>query len=126
MRGFPVLAHRPVEQYFRTLAPNFPNWLDKQDMGISELVMASSAQTRVKGCGKTGQTFTLYHVNLIDGSGRALSQGFKNLSCGSCASTFQKMTYGIVLCPACAEQLGFAPLARTKAPAPVPAKSSRS
>ena len=79
-------------------------------MGISELAM--SAQTRVKGCGKTGQTFTLYHVNLFDGTGRPMSQGSKNLACGNCASTFQKQTYGIVLCTDCAKQLGFAPLAQ--------------
>ena len=70
----------------------------------------SNAQIRVKGCGKTGQTFTLYHVSLFDGTGRALSQGFKNLACGCCASTFQKMTYGIVLCRNCAESLGFPPI----------------
>jgi hypothetical protein len=78
-------------------------------MGISELVM-NAQQTRVKGCGKTGQDFTLYHVGIFDGTARPLAQGFKNLACGSCASTFQKMTYGIVLCRNCADHLGFPPL----------------
>jgi hypothetical protein len=73
-------------------------------------MMSSNAQKRVKGCGQTGHTFTLYHVSIFDGTGRPLAQGFKNLACGSCASTFQKMTYGIVLCPNCADQLGFLPL----------------
>jgi len=71
-----------------------------------------NAPQRVKGCGKTGQNFTLYYVSLLDGTGRPMSHGFKNLDCGCCASTFQKMTYGIVLCTNCAEQLGFAPLLR--------------
>ena len=81
-------------------------------MSVFDLVMNSNAQIRVKGCGKTDQTFTLYHVSIFDGSARPLSQGFKNLACGSCASTFQKMTYGIVLCTSCADRLGFAPLPR--------------
>jgi hypothetical protein len=72
--------------------------------------MSSHAATRVKGCGKTGQVFTLYHISLFDGTARPLAQGFKNLACGCCASTFQKLTYGIVLCPNCAERLGFASL----------------
>lgn len=77
--------------------------------------MTSDAQIRVKGCGKTGEIFTLYHVSILDGTGHPLAQGFKNLDCGSCASTFQKMTYGIVLCPNCADRLGFAPLPRATA-----------
>ena len=77
-------------------------------MGISEFAM--NAPKRVRGCGKTGQNFTLYYVSLLDGTGRPMSHGFKNLDCGCCASTFQKMTYGIVLCTDCAEHLGFAPL----------------
>ena len=83
-------------------------------------MMSINAQKRVKGCGQTGHTFTLYHVSILDGAGRPLAQGFKNLACGSCASTFQKMTYGIVLCPNCAQQLGFAPLpvARTESAKP--------
>jgi predicted amidophosphoribosyltransferase len=79
-------------------------------MGVSELVMSGNAPQRVKGCGKDDQTLTLYYVSLFDGTGRPLSQGFINHACGSCASTFQKMTYGIMLCPSCANQLGFAPL----------------
>jgi hypothetical protein len=93
-------------------------------MGVSELVM--NAQKRVKGCGKIGQTFTLYHVSISDGTGRALAQGFKNLACGSCASTFQKMTYGVILCPNCAEHLGFALLPRATATTAESAKTSRS
>jgi len=92
-------------------------------MGISELAM--NAQKRVKGCGKTGQSFTLYHVSLFDGTGRPMSQGFKNLACGCCASTFQKMTYGIVLCTDCAEHLGFAPLPRATSATTESAKTSR-
>jgi len=92
-------------------------------MAISELVM--NAQQRVKGCGKTGQDFTLYYVSLLDGAGRPMSQGFKNLDCGSCASTFQKMTYGIVLCTTCAEQLGFSPLPRDKSITTKSRKTSR-
>jgi len=95
-------------------------------MGVSELVMSGNAQKRVKGCGKTGQTLTLYHVSIFEGSGRPLSQGFKNLTCGSCASTFQKMTYGIMLCPNCAEHLGFAPLPRATAATTESAKTFRS
>ena len=106
-------------------------------MGVSELVMNSKALTRVKGCGKTGgcgqsggfgqtgQTFTLYHVNLFDGTGRPPSQSFHNLACGSCASTFQKMTYGIVLCQSCADQLGFPRLAKATGAATEAAKTSR-
>ena len=88
-----------------------------QAMGISELAM--NAQKRVKGCGKTGQNFTLYHVSLFDGTASPMSQGFKNLACGCCVSTFQKMTYGIVLCPTCAEQLGLAPLPSSRPKAPL-------
>jgi hypothetical protein len=86
-------------------------------MGVFELIMSGNAPQRVKGCGKDDQTLTLYYVSLFDGTGRPLSQGFINHACGCCASTFQKMTYGIMLCPSCANQLGFAPLSRaTKAP----------
>jgi hypothetical protein len=95
-------------------------------MGVSELVMSSNAQKRVNGCGKIGQTFTLYHISLFDGTARPLAQGFKNLACGCCASTFQKLTYGIVLCPSCAEHLGFAPLPSTTVAATESAKTSRS
>lgn len=87
--------------------------------------MNSNAQARVKGCGKTGQTFTLYHVSLFDGSARPLSQGFINLACGSCASTFQKATYGIVLCGKCADQLGFPPLPKATTGTTESAKTSR-
>jgi hypothetical protein len=87
--------------------------------------MNSNAQIRVKGCGKTGQTFTLYHISIFDGSARPLSQGFKNLACGSCASTFQKMTYGIVLCRSCADHLGFPHLPRATAATTESAKTSR-
>ena len=76
--------------------------------------MNSYAATRVKGCGKTGQVFTLYHISLFDGTARPLAQGFKHLACGCCASTFQKLTYGIVLCLNCADQLGFPPLSAAK------------
>jgi hypothetical protein len=93
-------------------------------MGVPELVM--NAQKRVKGCGKIGQTLTLYHVSIFDGTGSALAQGFRNLACGSCASTFQKMTYGILLCPNCAEHLGFAPLPRATAATTESDKTSRS
>jgi hypothetical protein len=88
--------------------------------------MSSNAQVRVKGCGKTGQTFTLYYVSIFDGSGRPLSQGFQNLACGSCVSTFQKATYGIVLCRRCADHLGYPPLPRATAAAAESAKTSRS
>jgi hypothetical protein len=88
-------------------------------MGISELAMK-----RVKGCGKTGQNFTLYHVSLFDGMARPMSQGFKNLACGCCASTFQKLTYGIVLCTDCAKHLGFAPLPRATSATTESAKTS--
>ena len=69
--------------------------------------MSSNPQIRVKGCGKTGQNFTLYHVSIIDGTALPLAQGFRHLDCGCCVSTFQKMTYGIVLCLNCADHLGF-------------------
>ena len=71
--------------------------------------MSSNAQKRVKGCGKTGQIFTLYHVNMVDGKARPLAQGFNHLACGCYASTFEKRTYGIVLCLNCADHLGFLP-----------------
>lgn len=76
--------------------------------------MSTIVQIRVKGCGKAGHAFTLYHVSIFDGLARALSHGFKNLACGCCVSTFQKMTYGIVLCPDCADHLGFPPLPMAK------------
>jgi hypothetical protein len=52
--------------------------------------MSSPAQKRVKGCGKTGQIFTLYHISILDGTVRPLARGFKHLAWGSCASTFEK------------------------------------
>jgi hypothetical protein len=84
--------------------------------------MSSYAATRVKGCGKTGQVFTLYHISLVDGTARPLAQGFKNLACGCCASTFQKLTYGIVLCLNCADQLGFPPLSAPKSESAKPSR----
>lgn len=88
-------------------------------MGMTDILEnAQNSHARVKGCGKSGQDFTLYYVHLIDGTGRPMMQGFHNLACGSCASTFQKMTYGIVLCQKCAAQLSFPPLLVTKAKTP--------
>jgi len=101
---------RPSRQYSRTLAAQPSSLAKYVAMGVSELVMSGSALTRIKGCGKLGQSLTLYHVSLFDGTGRPLSQGFINHACGCCASTFQKVTYGIMLCPSCADQLGLAPL----------------
>jgi hypothetical protein len=72
------------------LPPDLPNGYISA-MGISELAMnaqsSASSMARVKGCGKTGQDFTLYHVNLFDGTGRAMSQGFKNSFNSGFAST---------------------------------------
>jgi len=85
-------------------------------------LMSSNAQKRVKGCGKTGQIFTLYHISIFDGTARPLAQGFKHLACGCCASTFQKMTYGIVLCLNCADHLGFPPLPVAKTESAKPSR----
>ena len=71
--------------------------------------MSINAPKRVKGCGTTGQIFTLYHISIFDGTARPLAQGFKHLACGCYASTFEKRTYGIVLCRNCADHFGFPP-----------------
>ena len=88
-------------------------------MGMTDILTnAQNSRARVKGCGTDGQDFTLYYVHLFDGTGSPMVQGFDNLACGSCASTFQKMTYGIILCQKCAGQLGFPPLPGAKAKTP--------
>ena len=88
--------------------------------------MSINAPRRVKGCGNTGQIFTLYHVSMSDGKARPLAQGFTHLACGCYASTFEKRTYGIVLCLNCADQLGFPPLPKATAATTESAKTARS
>ena len=70
--------------------------------------MSSPAQELVRGCGKTRQILTLYHVG-PDGTARPLTHGFEHLACGYYPEALETVTYGILLCSNCADLLGFAP-----------------
>ena len=71
--------------------------------------MRSPAQEPVRGCGKTRQILTLYHVG-PDGTARPLTHGFEHLACGYYPSTIEERTYGILLCGSCTIRLLFPPI----------------
>jgi hypothetical protein len=68
--------------------------------------MSSRSQERVRGCGKTGLSLTLYHVG-PDGTARPLTHGFEHHACGDCPSTLQERAYGILLCGSCTVRILF-------------------
>ena len=68
--------------------------------------MSSLSQERVRGCGKSGLSLTLYHVG-PDGTARPLTHGFEHLACGYYPSTMEERTYGILLCGSCTIRLLF-------------------
>jgi hypothetical protein len=61
---------------------------------------------KVRGCGQSNTTLTLYHVT-FSGQVRPLASGFERLACGNQPSTFEVHSYGILLCKECAGRLGF-------------------
>jgi hypothetical protein len=63
---------------------------------------------RVRGCGRTNTTLTLYHV-AASGNARPVSSGFEHLQCGKGPSTFEIHSYGILLCQECVNRLAFPP-----------------
>jgi hypothetical protein len=68
--------------------------------------MSSRSQERIRGCGKTGLSLTLYHVG-ADGTARPLTHGFEHHACGDCPSTPQERAYGILLCGSCTIRIIF-------------------
>jgi anti-sigma B factor antagonist len=65
-------------------------------------------EQKVKGCGRTNTSLTLYHVPMEEfGQARPMACGFKHLLCGNEPTTLEKHTYGILLCEGCANRLGF-------------------
>ena len=65
-------------------------------------------ENRVRGCGLTNTSLTLYHVPLAaSDEARPMARGFSHLSCGHQPTTLEKRTYGILLCKECADRLGF-------------------
>ena len=70
------------------------------------MVVGNAMAVKVKGCGQTNISLTLYHVG-ASGKVRPVSSGFEHLPCGQRPSTFDFHTFGILLCKECADRLGF-------------------